>query len=80
MNMYKTADHTSYKLASLEVNLQGCVAGLQAEATPAIATAHAFAMQWEIILKSFRAPGKELSPGSSAGQEKTINSQRSLSI
>lgn len=51
--MYKTADHTSYKLASLEVNLQGCV-GLQAEATPASATAHAFVMQWEIIKKKFQ--------------------------
>ena len=79
MNIYKTADHVRYKLASLEVNLQGFV-GLQAEATTASAAAHAFAMRWEMIKKSFRAPSKELSPGSSAGQGKTVNSQRSPRI
>lgn len=50
MNRYKTADHVRYKLASLEVNLQGFV-GLQADT----ASAHSFAMQWEMMERSFKA-------------------------
>lgn len=61
--MYKTADQLRYPL---EVNWQGFV-GLQAEVTPAPAAARAFAMQWERIVKNFRAPSKELPSKSSAG-------------
>lgn len=77
MNMHKTADHIRHKLASLEVNLQGSV-GLQADT--ASAAAHPFAMLWEMIKRSFRAPSKELSPGSSAGQGRSVHSERSPSI
>lgn len=50
--MHTTADHIRCKLASLEVNLQGFV-GLQADTVSA--AAHSFAMQWEMIKRSFRA-------------------------
>lgn len=74
INMHKTADHVKYKLASLEVNLQGFV-GLQADT--ASAAAHSFATQWEMMKRSFRAQVKNCLPAFSRTREKCWPSEMS---